>query len=131
MNAVEKAKARDILRDKIEKSRLSLDHSLLKICALGVPITIFVKGQISLNPDPKYEYLFPWFALCWAVTFVAVLVSFKFSEMGHKKTDLNVQNNIEKDGWATKFTTWWNRLALFTFLVGWALLVVFAFFNVF
>ena len=131
MDAVEKKEIISVLRSKIEKQRSSLDGALLKIVALGVPITIFVKGQIALNPEPRYDSLFPWFALCWVITLVAVIVSHKFSEMGYNKTVSNVRRNIEKDGWATGFTTWWNRLALLSFLVGLVLLSVFAFFNVF
>lgn len=129
MNAAEKAEIITVLRDKIEKQRSSLDQAVLKICALGLPITIYVKGQ--LNVEQTHSHLFSWFALCWIVALVAVVVSYKFSEMGHKKTRSNVLRNIKQDGNALKLATWSNRLALTSFLVGLTLLVVFARINVF
>ena len=98
MDASEKQEIISVLRSKIEKQRASIDGALLKIVDLGVPITIFVKGQIALNPEPRFEHFFPWFALCWIITLVAVIVSHKFSEMGYKKTVFNVRHNIEKGG---------------------------------
>ena len=130
MDAVKKNEITNVLREKIEKSRSSLDHALLKICALGLPLTIFVKGQLVLDPVVN-QSLFSLFALCWTVALVAVIVSFKFSEMGHKKTNANVRRNIKKDGGALKLATWSNRLSLTAFLVGLVFLVVFASANVF
>ncbi len=131
MNAVEKNEVLTILREKTEKQRSSLDQALLKICALGVPITLYVKIHIPMNPEPQYENLFTWFAFCWVITLAATVSSYVFSEMGYKKTTANVRNNVKKDGWATGFTTWVNRLALLAFFLGLICLVVFAFFNVF
>ncbi len=129
MDTTEKTETTTVLRDKTEKQRASLDQALLKICALGLPITIYVKGQ--LETTWKYDGLFSWFAGCWVLSLVAVIVSYKLSEMGYKQTRDNLKRGERRNGPALKLTTWANRLSLSAFLVGLALLVVFARFNLF
>lgn len=101
----------------IEKTRSNLDNALLRICALGIPLTVAFKSEIFDKSD-KYESVFVGFIVSWALTVVLVVLSFHYSEIGFKGTKQNVSQSIYKDHKALRTTKKLNRSSLFFFFLG-------------
>ena len=116
------------LIDLIAMTRSNLDNALLRICSLGIPLTIAFKGDVFGNCD-QYQWMFIGFIVSWAVTVILVIISFEFSEKGFKKTKQNVAKLKFEDHVLLKRTTIVNWCSLAGFVIGILFIATYAILN--
>lgn len=78
-----------------ESARESLDNAILKICSLGIPITVIIREKEALK-NAECQWLFGLFLLFWVVSVVCVIVSLKVGEKGWFKFDFTEINNDDE-----------------------------------
>ena len=64
-----------------ESAREKLDDAILKICSLGIPITVMIREKDALK-NAECQWLFGLFLSFWVVSIVCVVFSFKVGEKG-------------------------------------------------
>ena len=62
-----------------DKSREQLDEALLKICSLGVPLSILFIDREGFS-KAEHQWLFGLFLISWLITVASQVASFKVAE---------------------------------------------------
>ena len=109
-----------------ENSRESLDNALLKICSLGIPVTVLFRDREAFK-NGECQWLFGLFLVSWLATLICVIISLKMSERGWYQFDFS-QIKDNKD---IKITSveYLNNFSLASFLIGIGCLVGYAIAN--
>lgn len=110
----------DAAQNIAERSRENLDNALLKICSLGIPITILFMDRVAFAKG-EYQWLFGLFLVSWMMTLICVIISFKTSERGWFQFDFSKIKDDEEI--KLKSTECLNNLSLAFFLIGLACLI--------
>lgn len=108
----------------IEKNRRNLDNALLRICALGVPLSIAFHPDVFTDVK-GFKVLWVGFIVAWTMTVVSVLVSHMFTDAGLKGTKRNVKSGNYVDDNRLSKSTWFNRFSSGFFFLGLILLIVY------
>lgn len=113
-------------QDQVEKSRKFLDNALLKICSLGVPLSILFLNRQGFD-KAECQWLFDLFLVAWLVTVGSVIASYKIN--AHKWYYYDFSKSKSEQGVKSLCITCLNWTSLVSFGIGLFGIIVFAIVN--
>ena len=116
----------DKAQNLAESARESLDNAILKICSLGIPLTVMIREKDALK-NAECQWLFGLFLLFWVVSVVCVIWSFRHGEKGWYKFDFTQIKN--EDEIRLPFAEFLNLVSFWCFIFGIASIVAYAVVN--